>query len=423
MTNASTTINVFADHHSARLTYVLDFIFANKKQAYSLITDVNQLGDSEFISIAYTHQKIESKLIISPCGLLSETDINGSWSADFISDKKIWTLNGISDRFSVLFYFLSRYEEYINKTKDQHGRFTASESVLYKKKQLHIPWCDIIVKEIWGNLDLNIKQLTGNYKTILTYDIDIAWAYKHKPFWRTAASVLKETVKPHRLQDRLSVLFNRTKDPYDNYNIIEENAKKQTSILFFLLGDYGKLDKNHHWKNKALQSLIKSFSKNLDVGIHPSYNSFLNNVKVLKEKERLESITSSKITLSRQHYLRLSLPESYQLLEEIDILEDYTMGYADQYGFRAATSYPFHFFDLKENRISAIRVTPFCMMDGTFMDYMKISPAEAVGIIRALKETIKSVGGQFVPIWHNHTIGNTKESQGWHVAYNACVEA
>ena len=65
-----------------------------------------------------------------------------------------------------------------------------------------------------------------------------------------------------------------------------------------------------------------------------------------KEKNRLEGITNMQTKRSRQHYLRFSLPETYQQLIDLEIEEDYSMGYASHVGFRASTCTPFYFYDL-----------------------------------------------------------------------------
>ena len=44
-----------------------------------------------------------------------------------------------------------------------------------------------------------------------------------------------------------------------------------------------------------------------------------------KRKNRLEGITNMQTKRSRQHYLRFSLPETYQQLIDLEIEEDYSM--------------------------------------------------------------------------------------------------
>ena len=81
--------------------------------------------------------------------------------------------------------------------------------------------------------------------------------------------------------------------------------------------------------------------------MHPSYFSLKDAAILKKEKLRLENIINTPVTFSRQHYLRLSIPETYQNLIDLDIEEDYTMGYAKTVGFRASTCTPFYFYDLR----------------------------------------------------------------------------
>src|SRR5690606_12639845 len=117
-------------------------------------------------------------------------------------------------------------------------------------------------------------------------------------------------------------------------------------IFFWLMADYGKFDKNNPVNNLEFQKQIQSVSKWAETGIHPSYASNSNPEKLKTEIQRLEKISGQKITKSRQHYIKLNLPETYQNLIEQGIEEDYTMAYADETGFRAGTCTPFFWYDL-----------------------------------------------------------------------------
>ena len=413
------TLLIFADTLSPRLAFVLDFIFKSKGQPYSVINSLQEVDAP--IAIGYSKQKIETKLSINPCGLLLETGIENGWTIEFNNQKAEWLVNGIKDDFAIIFYFLSRYEEYTDQNRDGYGRYTAQQSVLYKAKQLQNPVCDELVMNIWHQLGIDTKPKTDQFRTVLTYDIDIAWAYKYKPKWRTLANLAKSALNPKHFMERWKVLTNMELDPYDSYDLIEENALNHQTILFFLLGDYGQLDKNHHWKNRHLHSLIQSLQNKIGVGIHPSFNSFLKKSQIKKEIGRLKSITEKTVQNSRQHYLRFSLPESYQILLSLGITHDYSMGYAEHFGFRAGTSFPFPFFDLSSNKETTLTIVPFSVMDGTLKEYMKLSPTEAIQVVLNLKKRIQLVGGQFIPIWHNHSIADQKEWAGWQVVHSACI--
>ncbi|MBK6903035.1 MAG: polysaccharide deacetylase family protein [Saprospirales bacterium] len=120
-----------------------------------------------------------------------------------------------------------------------------------------------------------------------------------------------------------------------------------------------------------------------------------------EEKERLEGICGQQIRKSRQHFLRLRLPESFRALLEADLTEDYSMGYADAIGFRAGTSVPFRWYDLAGENATGLLVVPFQVMDITLKKYMGLSPEEATKRMLDLVNVVRRTGGTFCCIWHN----------------------
>ena len=95
------------------------------------------------------------------------------------------------------------------------------------------------------------------------------------------------------------------------------------------------------------------------------------------------------------------------------IEEDYTMGYPDHLGFRAGTSYPHRFFDLKENRITNLTIHPFVVMDVTLKNYLGLTPQQAVHEIRRIIDVVQKVNGTFIMIWHNESLSEKGEWKGW----------
>jgi hypothetical protein len=154
-------------------------------------------------------------------------------------------------------------------------------------------------------------------------------------------------------------------------------------------------------------------SKIASIGIHPSYKSNANEFQLHNEIERLESILQKHISSSRQHYLVLSLPKTYQTLIEQEIEHDYTMGYGDLCGYRAGTARSHHWFNLITNQITKLRVHPFIYMDGTLNEHMKLSPEGAQEKIVELFMETKKFGGDFIFLWHNDTIGDYGHWKGW----------
>jgi hypothetical protein len=317
------------------------------------------------------------------------------------------------DYFSIIFCFLSCYDEYLISSRDKHERVEAKDSIISKNNRLYKPNADLIVKEIWKSLKLDYAGVKNKFKSIITFDIDSAWAVKNKGFLRSKLGDFKEIIKRNSIQERQSIRRNETKDPFDTFEYIKETANKTEVICFFLMSDWGKFDKNINWKNIEFQNLIKDLNKNLDIGIHPSYQSYLKLKTIHKELNRLGLVSGQAVLKSRQHFLKLNLPTSYEILDKLELTDDYSMGFADDFGFRAGTCFPFPFFNLNTNKVGKIRIHPITYMDSTLNKYLKLSPEKAISIISELKHEVKNVGGEFIPLWHNETIGESGIWKGW----------
>jgi hypothetical protein len=324
------------------------------------------------------------------------------------------------DPFAAAFYMLSRYEEYLPHRRDQYDRFKAQDSLAVKHGFLQKAVVDrwfIQLKELLQKqyADLDFKK--HQYRYLLTLDIDNAYAYKEKGMLRNFGALVRNLLNWNiqELKLQLQVLFNRRQDPFDSFNYLKNIQKKYNlrPTYFFLLADYGLNDKNISYQNRHFQSLIKSIADYADVGIHPSYGSNFKNKKLLDEVKRLERITKRDIHKSRQHFLKLHLPETYRSLVEVDIHEDYTMGFASELGFRAGAAFTYPFYDLDEEVELKLQVKPFMVMDATLKYYLKASADSTMNKIKPIIDECKAVNGEFVSLWHNESLGDSLEWEGW----------
>ncbi len=107
------------------------------------------------------------------------------------------------------------------------------------------------------------------------------------------------------------------------------------------------------------------------------------------------------------------MPRTFRDLYSAGILEDYSMGYPDEPGFRAGIARPYYFYDVFEDRQLNLKIFPFQIMDGTLYNYKKLDTAGAEEVILKLINETKKVGGLFVSIWHNTSLLDNEEWNKW----------
>ena len=333
------------------------------------------------------------------------------------------------DVFAASFFLVSRYEEYLSQVRDQYGRFRAESTWMFENDMLQKPLVDIWTLALGARLqavypDLPIKK--RKFTFIPTYDVDAAWAYKSKGVYRTLGGFIKDLSSGdrERIRERHQVLRGKRKDPFDSFEFQFELQKefKLKPIYFILCGEYDTNDKNISIRKAAFRSLIKTLGDHADVGIHPSFSSYLDIDKLRKEINSLSEVLHRPLTKSRQHFLRMNLPRSYQKLIELDISDDYTMGFASQAGFRAGIADTFRFYDLENDMVTNLLVHPFALMDGTMRDYLNLDLEASYALTTQLIDEVKAVGGTFIYLTHNETLGGEQRWEGWPEMYRRMLE-
>jgi len=332
------------------------------------------------------------------------------------------------DPFAASFYMVSRYEEYLPTIYDSHHRFEAHHCLAYNNGFLQKPVVNIWAYAIRDLLKLKFPELLflkRQYKYHSTIDIDNAWAFKQKGLVRTVGGYLKSLSQLDfkAISQRSKVLLGFEKDPYDTYDFqLEIQHKYNLKTLYFILfATYGKNDKNVPITSRKFCELIKSISDNAEVGIHPSYGSNYSQDRLPKEIKRLSKVLNREITKSRQHFLKLSFPETYHHLLELGITDDYTMGFASEIGFRAGICDSFNFYDLDLESETKLRIHPFQVMDASLRYYMMIDVDDAINKIKPIIEEVKKVDGTFMSLWHNESLSNVSPWEGWRNVYEQTV--
>ncbi len=434
--NIQHTFIIYSPQQSERLTYVLHWIFNEQlKSRFVLTHQIESWRTSSAIKINYSKEKYQEAAIhIKPTTLLFETGIQPqSLSVNRWRHSTILFYNqpGAAvpfDFFAAVFFLLTRYEEYLPHQKDKHGRYAHVNSVAHEFSFLTQPVIDEWLQAFRKTLTkLNYFLAESNFQLQATYDIDIAWSYLHKEPKRLRGAALKDFIqmKWTRLFERKAVLKGNQKDPFDSYDFIEEITEKYNQnqpIFFFLLGKHSAFDKNIHPDNTALQQLIRNYYQKYKVGIHPSYLSNNDKTQLEDEVKTLARILGTSVTKSRQHYIKLSIPETYQNLISIGITDDYSMGYPSANGFRAGTSQSFLWYDLSQEKVTGLRVHPFAFMEETSRVYQQQTAKSTWAEWERIYYAVKSTGGTLISIWHNHSLGTDTVYKGWRELYQKIWE-
>ena len=420
-------IFLLSEKVSSRLRYSCDFIFRKVLGIpYQFITDIPLHIDQHQVIINYT-TKVDAGLQILPSGLMEETGVNPQCvSVSDYNGAAVIFYSGKGDFpfdiFSMVFYFLSRYEEYSDFKPDQHGRFPASESLAHKHGFLQVPVVDRAIRVFgyWlkkNNSHIEIKSPHFDYHS--TIDIDNAYAVKGKSLGRVLGGALKSFFKLNfsSVAQRFAVYFGNQPDPFDAYDFQIKLAEefKVPLTYFVLYTQNGKFDRSLTPGNKTFERLIDQLVKRSVVGVHPSYDSCENHV-ALKQQIEFLGRNRGKIIRSRQHFLRMRFPQTPKQLLKLGIESDYSMGFATHNGFRAGTAYSFPFYDFTDEKITGLIFIPFQIMDSVFYDQKGESALTAWNEIVKIADTIRETGGTFVSVWHDRAF-DEKSYSGWKACY------
>lgn len=420
---------IYTPNITSRTRYILDYF--NEK----LLWQAELTDDSEYFAsyknekLNYSDERIDAaEFYIKPSGLLHETGLHKQFIECFEwNDVKAFYQTSDDfgfDIFSAVFYLITRYEEYLEHEPDEYGRYAHWNSLAWKEGFMHQPvvdiWMQKFVKQLHKKFSIFNFQFSI-FRFLPSYDIDIAWSYKHKGLWRSIAASIKQ---PKTISQRLKVVRGKEKDPFDSYEWMNELHSKHElkPVYFFLLAEENsKYDKNILPKQNALQQLVYSTAQQNLVGLHPSTKSNVIKELLLKEKQTLESISKKKITQTRHHYILFHLPHSFRELINAGFTDDYSMGYGTINGFRASTSHSYLWYDLGKEESTLLRIHPFAFMEANSFYELHQTAQEALTEMMHLCNEVKKVNGTFISIFHNHFFGADPLFNGWKEMYEEFV--
>ena len=356
--------------------------------------------------IGYTADEREwqkYKLVIVPNGHLGKdivlpdltTPVVEQWSASDAPEQVVAVVR--NDLIYNTFFFISRAEEVINKQRDEHGRFAAAYSVLGERNRLMVPTLDEYARLVMKAVGLPLPP-SGFAHIYLTHDIDTIAHYRHL---RGALGGLWRGEWRQVLRSWRDIEY----DPAYTFPwlVEQDNRVPLAEKIYFVKHSFGKgydyPQYNHHSPDAHRLRKFLEWNK-VTIGWHSSYYGVGSIEQRSKRRDEL--------SVHRSHYLNCSI-ENMRKLVALGITDDYTMGFADQAGFRLQTSRAVLWIDPERMQLTELVLHPLIIMDVTLSskNYMALDQVEATYVCQQLIDKVRMHNGDLCLLWHNTSINQT----------------
>jgi hypothetical protein len=337
------------------------------------------------------------------------------------------------DIFASSFFMLTRWEEYVNKTRDEHVRFPATASLAYRSGFLNRSVVNEYVEMLWNmikELAPGLHRKKRKTQVLVSCDVD-------QPFDSTVDNLKNlvrvcggDVIKRHSCLEAIKrvrrFIFNKTGNyKYDeNYTFkwyMDTCEKNNLQVAFYFIPDNSEPGNgSYSLKEKRIVNLLKIINqRGHEIGVHGSYQSYRDKEKTVKHKAMFENALKNAginepIKGNRQHYLRWDSAVTPAILDEAGFEYDTSGSYADSAGFRYGVCYEFSMWDILNQKKLTIKQRPLIVMECSVIDdrYMGIGYGEQAFVyIKKLKDECRKYNGDFVILWHNSRLRNDEEKR------------
>jgi hypothetical protein len=326
------------------------------------------------------------------------------------------------DIFGSAFFMLTRYEEVVKPDQDQYECFPAVASLAYQEGFLDRPIVNEYLEILWWCLNYLSPRLERKHREFqvrLSHDVDDP--FELTPFrmkrWlrRSVGDLIIRRDLPLAASLIINGCFAALGLPYrDRLNTFDWLMEQSEAIgvksaFYFICGGYSLFEPNYHINSSVIRKLIEHIlSRGHEVGLHPSYYTYLQPDKLKVEANTLRCMLIEEGVLQttiggRQHYLRWKAPDTWQHWEECDLAYDSSLGYNESVGFRCGICYEYPVFNVKTRQVLKLRERPLIIMECSMLSSisMGLSYDNAWLEIEKLLHYCQLFKGDFTLLWHN----------------------
>jgi len=336
------------------------------------------------------------------------------------------------DIFGLAYWMLARIEEIGRSDVDSHERFPASASHAYKQGYLQRPvvdeWFDIlrqVIRRQWPIAELK----NHHFHLELSHDVDRPSRYLFGPLSSAMRSAMGDALLRGDLLSPLRAIWLRHSSPHalhpaDPFNTFEwlmdvsEGRNLQSTFYFMAESTNPQFDAKYSIGQPAIRRLLRCIhERGHQIGLHPSYQCFLDGEQIRREAESLWSVCEAEGIRqtewgARMHFLRWRCPQTVAALSAIGLAHDATLGFADRVGFRCGTAYSYTFFDGASQSSIPIRIRPLTAMDVSIYGniYNNLGFREkARSVMKKIIDNVRCVKGTFALLWHNSELNENRK--------------
>jgi len=309
----------------------------------------------------------------------------------------------------------TKKEEYHQHHLDKYGRYSYSGRLNQTSLE---PRVSQFLQQKGFDVEYPDKK---NFAILLTHDVDdiyitprhVLYSIYHVPFNKDIFFPLYLCVG----------LVNKEKINYKSFaNIMEiENKYGTTSSFFFLpspedvFGEKYRLDELEYEIGTILDN-------GGEIGFHTGYYMYDNIKEIQNQKRNMERFIGRKIIGARNHVLRFTTPDSWEILSDAGFSYDSTYGYHNMIGFRNGMCHPFRPFNRDTGKTIDILEIPLNVQDWTLHMEMNTHIDDAWHYIKRLIDVVEKYHGALTVLWHTWTFSFPVSfggifSKEWNVLY------
>lgn len=318
------------------------------------------------------------------------------------------------DLLSSIVLTLSRFEETLPAPRDSHGRYSAHGSIAWRDGFLHRPIVDeygLALEEVLRALVPAWKPLERRLRVKLSHDVDeigIPFSFRN-----SLAKTIRKCRPQLTLRDLVAPICG-----VDNSDQVYLKRLVQFSVergldaaIYWKSSRRGPYDTGYDLEDSRILALLHwTEASGAEMGIHPSYETFVSPNLLQHEVDKLRAVLGRKKLGGRQHYLRWN-PQSWMRWDAVGLGYDSSVGFADYIGFRAGTCIPYRPWLWSEQRCAELVEIPLLATDATLRGYMKLKAGNALHCLSELVEQCRKVGGVFTLAWHNTALFDSRYSE------------